>query len=92
METGLFDFRKMTVTVLKTKLKRLKPKIIHCRDYKTFSNDSFHEYLLSKICLENLVTYYNGLQKFLQAYIDALDDLAPGKKKLRNKSIKKQVP
>ena len=92
MEAGLFDFHKMMVTVLKTDFKRLKLKIIHYRHYETFSNDSFREYLFPKIFLENLSTNYNGLPKFLQVYIDALEDLAPGKKKLRSKSIKKQVP
>ena len=34
IETGLSDFHKMTVTVLKTKFERLKPNIISCGDYK----------------------------------------------------------
>ena len=61
METGLSDCHKMTVTILKTKFEKLKPKIMHCRDDKTFLNDSFPEYFLSKLSLENLSTNYSGL-------------------------------
>ena len=39
IETGLFDFHKMTVTVLKTCTKKEVPKIISYRDYKHFSNE-----------------------------------------------------
>lgn len=34
-------------------------------------------------------SFINSLE---EVYIDALGDLAPRKKKLKNKSIKKQVP
>ena len=33
IETGLSDFRKMTVTVMKTTFEKLKPNIIYYRDY-----------------------------------------------------------
>ena len=33
IETGLSDFHKMTVTVMKTTFQKLDPKIIHYRDY-----------------------------------------------------------
>ena len=61
---GIYDFRKATVTMLKTKFKRSKPRTIHCRNYKTFSNDSFQEYLLPKLSLvlENFSINYNGLK------------------------------
>ena len=32
IETGLFDFHKMTVTVIKTTFQKLGPKIIHYKD------------------------------------------------------------
>ena len=34
IETGLPDFHKMTVTVMKATFQKLKPNIIHCRDYR----------------------------------------------------------
>ena len=76
MEAGLSDFHKVTVIILETKFERLKPKIIHYRNYKRFLNDRFENFGLG-----NLSTTYNGLEKFLQVYTDAQEDLAPRKKK-----------
>ena len=36
--TGLSDFHKMTVTVMKTTFQKLDPKIIHYRDYRKYCN------------------------------------------------------
>ena len=38
IDTGLPDFHKMAVTVLRSHLNKLGPKIIHYRDYKKFTN------------------------------------------------------
>ena len=39
IETGLSDFHKITITVIKTTFQTLKPKLIYYRDYSMFSND-----------------------------------------------------
>ena len=39
IKTGLSEFHKMTLTVMKTTLEKLKPNIIYYRDYRKFSND-----------------------------------------------------
>lgn len=44
-ETGLFDFRRMTVTVMRAKLKRLLSKYKHYRNYKRFDSNVFIEHL-----------------------------------------------
>ena len=49
VESGLSDFHKMTVTVLKTCFKKCKPQIISYRDYKHFSNLNFRMELLKKL-------------------------------------------
>ena len=41
IETGLSDFHKMTLTVLKTSFKKKLPKIVSYRDYKNLWNDNF---------------------------------------------------
>ena len=46
IETGLSDFHKLVVTVMKTTYKKSQPKIITYRNYKYFNNDSFREGLL----------------------------------------------
>ena len=43
IETGLSDFHKMTVTVLKTFSQKKGPKVISYRDYKNYSNDIFRQ-------------------------------------------------
>ena len=81
IETGLSDFHKMTVTVMKTTFEKLKPNIIHYRDYRKFSNDKFRENLISRLSTENIRVDCNGMEKFLQICIKTLDELAPQKKK-----------
>ena len=41
IETGLSDFHRLTVTVMKAFLRKLKPKVIHYRNYKRFCNKSY---------------------------------------------------
>ena len=46
IETELSDFHKLVLTVMKTTYKKSQPKIINCRSYKYFSNESFIEELI----------------------------------------------
>ena len=45
IETGLSDFHKLIVTVLKVKHEKIPPKIIQYRDYKNFDSTKFFENL-----------------------------------------------
>ena len=45
IETGLSDFHKMPVTVMKTSFKKHPSKVVSYRDYKGFSNTLFNEEL-----------------------------------------------
>ena len=49
METGISDFHKMVITVLKIFCKKQKPKIIHHRNYKTFNANRFKEELNNEL-------------------------------------------
>ena len=49
LETGLSDFHKLIVTVLKTFFKKQSSKIISYRNYKNFSNDLFRTDLINEI-------------------------------------------
>ena len=53
IETGLSDFHKMVVTVMKTTYRKLEPRIVHYRDFKYFCNNSFRE-SLQKAISQNL--------------------------------------
>ena len=81
IETGLSDFHKMAVSIMKTTFQKLKPKIVNYRDYSGFSNDDFKKNLLHNLSLEIINTNSNGLEKFLQICIKTLDKMAPIKKK-----------
>ena len=48
-ETGLSDFHKLTLTVLKTFHVKHKPKIIQYRDFNHFDNASFRELSLKNV-------------------------------------------
>ena len=69
VETGLSDFHKMTVTVMKITYEKLKPKIKKNRDYKNFCNNTFRNVLLEKLSTENINANGSGFQTFLQICI-----------------------
>ena len=56
----------MTVTVMGTTFKKLKPSIIHYRDYRKFSNDKFQENLIFRLSIENIRADRNGMEKFFE--------------------------
>ena len=87
IETGLSDFHKIIVLVMKTTFQKLKPRIVQYRDYAQFSNDNFRKMLLEKSCLENINTSSNGLAKFLQIYMNTLDQMTPRKRNIRGNNM-----
>ena len=54
IETGLSDFHKMTVTVMKTTFKKGPPKIVSYRNYKNYSHQSFQRELKENLKLLDL--------------------------------------
>ena len=79
IKTGLSDFHKLVVTVLKLYFPKQKPNIQTFRDYKRFQNDLFRselDYELSKLDVCNL-----ELEHFLNIFIEILNKHAPIKKK-----------
>ena len=59
-ETGLWDFHKMSATVMKMYYTKQKPSILHYRKFKNFCNDSLMkdtELLLSKLCDQQNVPF-----------------------------------
>ena len=64
VETGLFCFHLITMTVMPISFKKIQPNIITYRSYKILSNGSFRKTLINKLSIENLVNNDNGFQKF----------------------------
>ena len=76
--TGLSDFHKMIVTVLKTTFPKAKPKIVTYRDYSKFVDKDFHKDLGRKVkSLE--VGNYDLLEK---SFLNVFNNHAPYKKKV----------
>ena len=78
-ETGVSDFHKLTITVLKQYFPKLKPKMVNYKDYQNFQNNEFRAELdneMSKHDLGNM-----EYQRFLNIFIDILNKHAPMKQK-----------
>lgn len=66
IKTGLSDFHEMIVTAMKSTFQKLKPKIVHCRDYKQFSNNESRKIILLNLSLESIGVSDNDLEKILR--------------------------
>ena len=76
--TGLSDFHKMVVTVLKTTFQKSKPREIIYRDYSKFNEQTFRENLKEPF-IENNTLDYN---EFEEIFLRVLNAHAPLKKKV----------
>ena len=79
IETGLSDFHKLVVTVLKITYKKSKPKIITYRNYKSFNNDGFRNALQQIQC--NADNCDINFDKFMSSCRKILDQHAPQEKR-----------
>ena len=77
IETGLSDFHKMSLTVMKVFYNKQKPKIIQYRKYKGFSNEAFMHELESALARFSQISF--GTFKSTVDYI--LQKHAPIKKR-----------
>ena len=78
VSTGLSDFHKMSVTVMKTTFPKAKPKVIQYRDYKHFVIGNFRLELRFKLRNEIVENY----GKFEDIFLGILGKHAPLKKKV----------
>ena len=78
-ETGLSDFHKLVVTILRTSFKPLPPKIIKYRNYKNFDEDEFR--FLFKKRLNDFNTDDITVDIFKMTFLNVLNKFAPLKKK-----------
>ena len=79
IETGLSNFHRMTITIMKASFQKLKPKVIHYRNYKRFCNESYRNELVADFSKQNFEE--NSLEKFLEVCNKVLDKHAPRKSK-----------
>ena len=83
-ETGLSDFHKMTLTVLKSSFAKQKPRILNYRNYKFFNNTLFRDQVLNKLINLNLQISDKGLKHFKETCLSVVNTIAP----LRSRSIR----
>ena len=79
VETGLSDFHKMTVTVLKTFFRKLPPKVISYRNYKHFSDQVFRNEVMDNLKHHDISKI--SFEKFDDIIIKSLNKHAPIRKK-----------
>ena len=79
IETGLSDFHKMVVTVLKTSFDKQKPNVVNYRDYRNFRDEVFRQDLQKEIA--DLDVQRLTYTSFQSAFGHVLDKHAPMKKR-----------
>ena len=79
IETGISDFHKMVITVMKVFYKKQKPKIIQYRSYKNFDNQVFQRELNSELL--KIDSNNADLSEFTEIFLSILDKHAPKKQK-----------
>ena len=84
IETGLSDFHKLVVTILKMYLPNNQPKVITYRDYKNFDNSHFSEELLYEI--KKLGPLNKNISFFIIHVLQFLKNMP-----LKNESILEQI-
>ena len=87
IETGISDFHKVVITVIKVFYKKRKPKIIQYWSYKNFDNHVFQRELNSELLKINLNNA--ELSEFTEIFLSILDKRAQKKKK--KKSLYQQI-
>ena len=78
VETGLSDFHKMVVTVMKTTFPKAQPKIVYYRDYKNFDLPKFRAELRDEL----KKTENQGYLHFEVTFLRVLERHAPMKQKV----------
>ena len=78
-ETGLSDFHKMTITIMKSNFQKQAPNVITYRDYRFFSNDSYRDDLSSELFRNNFQS--SDIKSVKNIFLEVLQKHAPLKKK-----------
>ena len=99
IETGLSDFHKMVVAVMKIHFPKMKPRVIRYQKDKTFNNDAFVNTLRHELTKQKKLLDKKGLDAFSEICSDVLDKHAPQRKRylrsnhkpFMNKEISKAI-
>ena len=73
---GLFDYHKMTLTVLKSSFAKQKPRLLNYRNYKFFNNTLFRDQVLNKLRNSNLQISDKDLKHFKETCLSVVNTIA----------------
>ena len=98
-ETGLSDFHRMTITVMKMHFQKVQPRVINCRYYKSFQNENFMVDLLFQLFKLNIRNDDDGFTSFIATCMETVNQYAPCKQKhvrgnhlpIMNKTLSKEI-
>ena len=98
IESGLSDFHKMTITVLKTTFEKLSPTLINYRNYSKFNDEQFRLELSNELLVISDLTNIT-YEKFIKILLNVLNIHAPLKRKFvrpnnapfMNKNLRKHI-
>ena len=79
LESGLSDFHKLIVTVLKIKFEKAPPRILQYRNYKNFDNNDFRQEINDVLINHDIDNISYG--EFMKCVTEVLDRCAPKKQK-----------
>ena len=79
LETGMSDFHKLIITILKVKPDKLPPRIIKYRDYKNFESKAFNNKL--QVSLKNFDMNNSSFIELKTIFMELLNKVAPLKTK-----------
>ena len=80
-ETGLSNFHKKTVTVLKPSFVKQKPRVLNYRNYKFFNNTLFKDQVLDKLRNSNFQISDKDLKHFRETCLSVLNTISPLKRR-----------
>ena len=79
IETGLSDFHRLTITLMRVNFQKQIPKVLNYRNYKLFNNELFRNDLLMEF---SVLGYQNlSCKDFESIFLHVLNIHAPQKKK-----------
>ena len=81
VETGLLDFQKMVVAVMKMHFPKMKPQVVSYRKYKDFHNETFLDSLKHELNVQGQFLNEKGLDAFSTICTEIFDKHAPKKKR-----------
>ena len=88
IETGLSDFRKMVLAVMKMHFPKMKPQVISYRKYKDFCNETFLDSLRHELNVQWQFLNEKVLDTFSNICTETFDKHAPKKSDIYDLTIR----